>query len=150
MKKNSQSQIDFVFESVVFYPIEIPIFYKVIKRINATCSDNNSTDLKNYLTYLEPRFKLLFQNISEGKISSINMIFHIYEVPYICVLIDTYLIDEKLPPEKEKYLYDILDRFEYLYYKHFSRIKPFCLYPITKKKYLLKEIQKEKKNFFKV
>ena len=104
MKKNSQSQIDFVFESVVFYPIEIPIFYKAIKRINATCSDNNSTDLKNYLTYLEPRFKLLFQNISEGKISSINMIFHIYEVPYICVLIDTYLIDEKLPPRKRKIL----------------------------------------------
>lgn len=148
MKKNLQPQIDFIFESVVFYPIEIPIFYKAIKGIQAMCSENDSTDLKNYLTYLEPEFKELFQSISNGRISPVNVVFHIYEIPYICVLIDTYLINEELSPEKEKYLYDILDRFECLYYKHFSKIKAFSLYSIAKKKQLLKEIQKEKKNFF--
>jgi hypothetical protein len=150
MKRNSQPQkIDFTFESIIFYPIEIPVFYKAIKSTQSMCLKNDNTDLKNYLTYLEPKFKVLLQNIYKGNISPINMVFHIYEISYICTLIDTYLIDGNLVLEKEKYLYEILERFEYLYYKHFSKIKHFNLYPITKKEYLLKEIQKEKENFFK-
>lgn len=150
MKKNSQSQIDFTFESIIFYPVEIPVFYQAIKCAQAMHLKNDNTDLKSYLTYLEPKFKVLLQNIYKGKISPVNMVFHIYEIPYICALIDTCLIDANLSSKKSEYLYDVSDRFEYLYSKHFSKIRKFNLYPVAKKEHLLKEIQKEKENFFKI
>ena len=150
--KNSQSQIDFIFESIIFYPSEIHIFYKIIKNIKSIYKGNTTEDFEKYLIYLEDKFKPFFQNICDGKISSVNMIFHIYELLYVCAIIDAYMIenDFELTPKEEKYLQDILERFELLYYKYFSKIKKFCHYPIKRKKYILKKIQQEKERFFNV
>lgn len=150
--KNSKMQIDFIFESITFYPSEIPIFYKVIKYIKSLYQGNTTKDFEKYLTYLESKFQPLFQNIREGKISSVNMVFHIYELPYVCVLIDSYLLEKnfELSSKEERYIYDILDRFELPYFKHFPKIKKFNLCPIKRKKHILKEIQQEKEKFFNV
>lgn len=91
---NSKMQIDFIFESITFYPSEIPAFYKVIEYIKSLYQGNTTEDFEKYLTYLESKFQPLFQNIREGKISSVNMVFHMYELPYVCVLIASYLLEE--------------------------------------------------------
>lgn len=148
--KNSQLQIDFIFQSITFYPIEIPIFYKVIETVKSMYQDSSSEDFKKYLTYLESKFKPLFQSIRNGEISPVRMIFHIYELLYICILIDIYLIDNYLTAKEEKYLYEILDRFELFYYKYYPKIARFNLYPAKKRKYILREVQKEKARFFNV
>ena len=102
------------------------------------------------LIYLEPKFEVLLRNIQEGKISSANIVFHIYEIPYLCALIDIYLSEKCLNNKEEEHLYEILERFEILYDKHYSDIKKFNFYPITKKVNLLREIQEEKDKFFKI
>lgn len=147
--KNSKMQIDFIFESITFYPSEIPIFYKAVKYIKSLYQGNTTEDFEKYLTYLESKFQPLFQNIREGKISSVNMVFHIYELPYVCVLIDSYLLEKnfELSSKEERYIYDILDRFELPYFKHFPKIKNLIFVLLKEKSIYLKKSSKKKKNF---
>lgn len=94
------------------------IKYKVIKYIKSLYQGNTTEDFEKYLTYLESKFQPLFQNIREGKISSVNMVFHIYELHYVCVLIGSCLLEKnfELSSKEERYIYDILDRFELPYF----------------------------------
>jgi len=150
MGKEACLKANTIFETVVFYPIEIPIFYKAIKNVKSISEESDDIDLNVFLIYLEPKFEVLLRNIQEGKISSANIVFHIYEIPYLCALIDIYLSEKCLNNKEEEHLYEILERFEILYDKHYSDIKKFNFYPITKKVNLLREIQEEKDKFFKI
>lgn len=139
-----------IYEEMVFYPIEIPIFYKMIKQYKSTSQEFEDTDLYNYLTCLEPVIHKLFQKIKDGNVSSAHLVFHIYEIPYLCALIDAYLTEESIDEKDEKYLYDMMERIEALYYKHYSKIKKFNLCPTDRKKHIIQNIIKEKDEYFKV